>query len=318
MRPSLKTVASWTLTLGCAGFIVHLFATEQANLGLLSRISLHDIVVITLLQAGQLLLNAFRYLLIVEKCSGQSIAFIPWLRVYVFARLVNLILPQAGNVYRALRLKKLFQVSYTRYAGSFLAFGWIGASLNLAIAAAAVALWAPELQFGTVSAHWWLLMLALGFACGPLVLDQAVRRIPAQGRLLRMRASAGEAVGSAVLAVTDLGHFGWAVGLGLSAFTLACLVFYVSFLSLGIELGAGELALFYAVLQLSTYVQLTPGNLAVQEIAFGLMGEHIGIGMGEGIVVAALLRLCGYAALALLAAPMGILNLFRQMRGARS
>jgi hypothetical protein len=63
--------------------------------------------------------------------------------------------------------------------------------------------------------------------------------------------------------------------------------------------------LFFVLSQLSTYVQITPGNLGVFELGFGALGSQLGIGLVGGLLVAALIRVTGYIALLIAGLALG-------------
>lgn len=67
-----------------------------------------------------------------------------------------------------------------------------------------------------------------------------------------------------------------------------------------------------------TSINLPPGNLGVRKVAFGLLADLTGIGMAEGMLVSALLRVVGYIALFAVALAMGGLGVLRQAERYRS
>ncbi len=67
-------------------------------------------------------------------------------------------------------------------------------------------------------------------------------------------------------------------------------VLYLCFWSFGIEVELPVMALFYIVLKLSNQIIITPGNLGVRELAYGILSEQVQIGMAEGIMIAVVLR----------------------------
>jgi uncharacterized membrane protein YbhN (UPF0104 family) len=89
-------------------------------------------------------------------------------------------------------------------------------------------------------------------------------------------------------------------------------VFELLFYSLGIFLTLQEVILFYALYRLTLHVMITPGNIGVRELAYGLLSEAIGIGMTEGVFVAALLRAFSYVILAVLGLSAGGLRAYRE------
>ncbi|MDJ0951019.1 MAG: lysylphosphatidylglycerol synthase transmembrane domain-containing protein [Alphaproteobacteria bacterium] len=320
MKPKLSTVISWSVLIGCAGFILHFFSSDRQSLALLAGISPAQIAVLVLLHVVYLGLHGYRYQVVLQKCSGRALAYLAWFRIYVIGRFLNLVVPQMGNVYRGLRLKSELRVSYTSYASGLLSVGWLGAWCNLVAGVAVVGWLSPDLRVGGLSAFWGLLALTLAVGIGPILLHRVLALIHPSGglgALSWLRAKIAEAVGGAVGALRDGRYVGAILLLSAAQFAIACAIFFACFEALGITVGAGELVLFYVLLQFSTYVNITPGNLGVQEIAFGLLADAIHIGMGEGMLVSALLRVTGYLALFALALPMGAVDVMRRQGGLR-
>ena len=75
---------------------------------------------------------------------------------------------------------------------------------------------------------------------------------------------------------------------------------------------AGEAALFYSILQLSTIIRVTPGNVGPQELAFGLLGSQASVGMSHGILASTIFRIGGIIVLTISAFVLGIVGTIRQ------
>jgi uncharacterized membrane protein YbhN (UPF0104 family) len=89
---------------------------------------------------------------------------------------------------------------------------------------------------------------------------------------------------------------------------------WIGFAALGREVGAAEAIAFYVLLQLATYLTITPGNLGVQELAFGALAVGVGGAAVEGVVVSGLLRVTGVLALVAAGLPLGGVAAVREAR----
>jgi len=70
------------------------------------------------------------------------------------------------------------------------------------------------------------------------------------------------------------------------------------------------------LLQLATYVAVTPGNLGLQELAFGVLAVGLGSAAVDGVVVSALVRVTGVVAIVAFALPLGGVQALRAGREA--
>lgn len=73
---------------------------------------------------------------------------------------------------------------------------------------------------------------------------------------------------------------------GLVAFTDTLAIFYFCFRALDVPIDIPALALFFVILRLSTSVTITPGNLGVRELAYGIIGAILHICSAKTIVIA--------------------------------
>ena len=101
------------------------------------------------------------------------------------------------------------------------------------------------------------------------------------------------------------------IGLGIALF-----MFGLAFEALDIDVSVSTVVVFFVLLQLSTYVNITPGNLGLLELGFGALGAQLGIGLVGGLLVAALIRISGYSALVLAGVSVGGIEALRRSRAA--
>lgn len=315
----LRRIASWLVLLLCLGFIVYFFATDQDGVRLILEIEGPPIAGLLLIHLTYLVVYSYRLQIVLRKCSGRDIRFWPWFEICILGQFLNAMAPQLGNVYRGVRLKKEHQVTYTRYISGFFSFAWMGTWANFVIAVVVIAVMSPDLQIGPIRAVYPVLGLVVLFGAGPVLLEAWLSNWRVEVRALSwIHEKLSEMLRISVQNLRDRTYLAKFFLLGLVLLGQACAVFYLCFYSLGVPVQPAEVILFYVLLQLSTYVNVTPGNLGVQEIVFGVLADQMGIGMGEGILVSVLLRVTGYIALFAVALALGGLGVLRQAGRYRS
>lgn len=315
MRSRVQRAARWLLLLLCVGFIIYFFNANREGLSLLLNIRPGEVIALLAMQLVYLLLLSYRQKGVLEKCSGIRIGFRAWFRIFILGRFLNAMMPQSGNVYRSMRLKGEYAVSYTRYVSAYVSSAWMGACLSLLLAAAIIGLLRPQLRLGPIPALYLVLGLGALFGSTPFLVERVVRTIGAGPRSLSwMHGKLSELLQVALENLHDSGYMARFCVATLLIFTQACLVFYLCFSALGIEVGVPEVALFNVLVRLSTYVSLTPGgNIGLLEIAIGLLGEQILLGMGVGILFSLVQRAVSQITLFCLALTMGGPGLLRQV-----
>ncbi len=315
MRGRLQRVARWLLLLLCVGFIIYFFNANREGLSLLLNIRPGEVIALLAMQLVYLVLHSYRQKGVLEKCSGTRIRFRAWFRIFILGRFLNVMVPQSGNIYRSVRLKEEHGVSYTRYVSAYVSSAWMGSCLSLLLAAAAIGLLRPQLRLGSIPALYMVLGLGALFGSTPFLAERVARTIGSVPRYLSwLHGKLSELLQVAIENLRDPGYMGRFCLVTLLMFTQACLVFYLCFSALGIEVGVAEVALFNVLWRLSTYVNLTPGgNVGLLEIAFGLLGEQIQLGMGVGILFSLVQRAVSQITLFSLALMMGGPGLLRQV-----
>lgn len=311
-RPVWKLL-SWVLLVASLVLVVHFLWQRGDALRALSRIGAPLIAALLVMHLVYLVTSGYRYRVVLEKCSDRPVGFRLWFRIYVLSQFLNFAVPQLGSVYRALRLKKEFGISYTRYITGFFSVAWLSAGMNMAMAVVAIVVLQPDLRVGRIPAY--LLPLAIGLvvvAAAPLgnLLFGAVKFRAAS--LAWIQSKLSEVLQVSLSNCRDLRYMLTVAGLGLLVLVQACVIFGLIFSALGLPVAVAALILFYVILQVGTYVNLTPGNIGVQELAFGVLASQLGIGMAEGILAGVFLRIIGYVSLLLIVLPIGGLGVFRE------
>ena len=307
MKDGWKRLLHWSLLLACTAFIVYFFSTHRDELRVLGNIRARSIVCLLALTIVYLLVHGMRFKIVLEECSGRAILYWPWFRALILSRFFSIFMPQLGSIYRGVYLKRQFQVSYTRYIGGFCSFAWMDTCFNLLLTLVVVRLANPGLRLGAFSFTSVVGVLLLLIVTIPIVVERVFRAVKLRGRrLLWLHSKLSEVL---EVSVRNLRHGAYMVKfvfLGLLTSGLVIVLLYACFRGMGLTVGWSETVLFYVVLKLSSHVAVTPGNLGVLEIAFGILGEQMQIGMGEGILASAIMRVVGYLALGLLSMPLGI------------
>lgn len=308
----LKSIVRWVIALLCIGYIVVFFWQQRAHLEVAFRLDLPLLLLVLVLLVIYYLLYSYRYLIVIEKCSGTQVPYWGWFRLCVLGLFLNKFVPQMGNIYRGVRLKKDYQVTYTRYISVYLSFAWMDTCLNMVIAMIVMAIAEPDLQISGINASFLFGALAIIIALIPIIVLQGFRLVESKThRPFWIQAKLSEVFEVTVGNLHDLRYILNVLFFILLTFIEMCTVLYICFRSLGLPITFPAMVLFYAVYKISTYLNITPGNLGIRELAYGILSELMHIGMAEGIVASAIFRVLTYIALSILAVPLGGLDLLR-------
>jgi uncharacterized membrane protein YbhN (UPF0104 family) len=254
---------------------------------------------VTVLLVGQFLMYARRVHIVLEQCGGRPVPYLSWLRLFAEGNLLNYLVPQAGNVYRSVRLKADHRIRHTHYVSAQLSFAWIDTVASFLMAGITVALFDPATRVAQVRLPVLLLGVAAMGAILPPLLGRLARGVPVQriglGQmkepLIEMLRTADRTLKSWRILLT-------VTALGVVAFGNTAVIYWLLFRGLGRNVGVGALAAFSTLNKVSGYIVVTPGgNLGLRELAFGILASQAAIAVTDGILVSAMVR--GFSILAL-------------------
>jgi len=261
---------------------------------LLSNIRLEYILIIMAVLIIFLILQAWRYQIVIEKCSGTKIRYTTWLKLFILGRFLNRFVPQLGNIYRSIKLKQTYQISYTNYISSLLGFVWLDTIFSLAVALIVLMITASDFKIGSFNAEFVLLVI-IAFVLGiPILLNLLFKTINFKTKTVKwIHSRISEVLAVNINNLKDIRFLLKTSALGLGVFTTLCFILNTCFIGLNIHTQLAAIVLFCGLHKLSLFISITPGNIGVQEIAFGVLGELMNIGMEQGILASFIIRIAG-------------------------
>jgi uncharacterized membrane protein YbhN (UPF0104 family) len=236
-------------------------------------------------------LMSLRLALSVESAGGPRIPELVWFRLTSVGQFLNLFGP-LGNVYRAVVLKRDHGLSYTAYASALFAFVWLDTLMAFLIALLVIAVLEPGLHFFGYPALVVLSLVIVATALAPVVALRAVTRfgtlVPARlaERLVKLFATAGGALRRPRFVVRFL-------VLNLITTVVHTSVLWLGVFAVGGHVGLSGLVLFQVFVRASNVIQITPGNVGINEFAYGLLAHASHSSVELGVSVALLNRTIG-------------------------
>ena len=310
-----KKIIQWGLAVCCLAYIVWFFLKNAEEITLV--FNLHPLTIIGLVCLIVLshIGYSYRFRIVLEKCSGRSTPFWSWFKIVMLGRFLSTFTPQAGNIYRSVCLKKNYQVSYTQYASSFFSFAWMDTCLNLFYSVLIVLTMKSELHIGNVKILNILVPLTVAITIIPILLVSVFKLFQFRNRYLSwLHAKLSEMLRISVSNLGDKVYMLKIVLTGIIAFINSIAIFYVCFQSLDMPVSLPAMALFYVLLKLSTQIIITPGNLGIRELAYGILSEQMHLGMAQGIVISTIIRILGASVTITLGTIFGGIGLLRRRR----
>lgn len=273
-------------------FIVRAIGNDRAALMAALTIEPTSLLTAVALLTVYFLLYSYRFVILIEHHCDRRIGLIAWFKMLVVMRFMNNVVPQMGTVYRGVRLKRDFGVSYTDYIAANVFFIWSDTVFNFTVAALALTVTGLHLDLWGFD--------AARLLCGGVV---ALLLLPYLSRSVLALAPSGESSITRTLrklsvvaddltaSMTDLPYMLRVNGVALLSFVTMAAVFHTLLGTVGIALPAPTLAVFYALYRLTFHINITPGNIGVREAAFGLLCSQADVAVSTGVLVSTELRI---------------------------
>ena len=319
MRRTLARVLPW-LAFGVAiAATVALVAARGEDLGSLANVGAGSLAVLVVLQALYLVVQSGRFHVVLVHFTSRPVGFVAWTKLFVLGRFLNLFVPQAGNVYRAVELRRAHGVGVQEFLVAFVNAPWLAMVLNFAFGVVAIAWLAGDAAAYGWPLWSWFVVATVVTSLAPFVALGVLPLFPRRWTPIAwLRDRLSEMVRVTLSSLRRPRYLAGVTAWTLAAFVQATVMMWVGFRALGADVGAAEAVAFYVLLQLATYVQLTPGNLGVQEFAFAGLAAAFGSTAADGVLVSTIVRVTGVIALLAASLPMGGLEALRLSRSLAS
>jgi uncharacterized membrane protein YbhN (UPF0104 family) len=207
-----------------------------------------------------------------------------WLGLASITSMGNYLTPFSGGlIARAAYLKHRFGFPYGQFA-TMLAANYMIAFAAISLIGVLVMLTMLE----TKSSSWPVILLFLTALLAVFLLSifPSITR-GRKNRLLRLANSATEGL---ELICRDKFLMGKLITLTLVNIIIGALIFLIVFQSLGLNIPFRMALLIYLLSSFSVLINVTPGNLGVQEIITSLAAEILGVGADMGLLASLIIR----------------------------
>lgn len=279
----------------CFAFIVHYFMTHKNELKLFLNIQPHQVFLMCIVYLPILLCVALKNFIILYKFDLKKISFWDWFKVEILSRFLNLHVQQGSNLYRSIFLKRNYQFPYTRFIGMASTITWLEIIFLLGIAVAliihAYPNWAvfgmPVFYLGGLGI---LFIIGLPY-CARFVLTKFHSRNKTVAWVSQKFNVVLEHMSECS---RDRGFLFQQLGLSLIIFALTVVIINIAFSVVDIKPSLATLVIFTVYTQLNGLINITPANLGISELVYGLISKQMGFALGQGIVAYGLIRIFVY------------------------
>jgi uncharacterized membrane protein YbhN (UPF0104 family) len=300
-RSSTRVLLRWLLALVLMGLAVRLLKADPEPLRRLLSTRPDVIAGLAALVVVNQFLMSWRLSFAVEQCGGRGVTGFTWFRLTSVGQFLNLFVPQLGNVYRGVVLKRDHGVSYMAYASGLVAFVWMDIVMGFVVALVVILLRDPTFRMLGLPAPLVLCIVLATLLVGPLAAARLVGSSGGDGSWLgRIGRRASTLLVTTVQVLespTFVARF-FCVSLLGTLGQVAAL--WLSFAAVGATVPVGALVVFQVFIKLSNQVMITPGNLGLTELTYGILARVSTFKLEQGIAAALIMRAVGMVMIILL------------------
>lgn len=280
-------------------FVAFSIAHDKTAITQALSASSEDIACVLALLIAYFVLYSYRFVLLIDKHCGCRIGLLSWIRMLVVVRFMNNMVPQMGSVYRGITLKRDFGVSYTDYIAANIFFIWTDTLLNFIMASGLLWYFNTSLDLFGLPASVALGIGASLLLAGPLIAHVVLARSSHPSKVIRKLAQVSD---NLVIGLRDARYMIAINIIAIASFLCMVGVFKILLTTVGAAVPFSTMAVFYALYRLTFHVNITPGNVGIREIAYGLLCAQANIGMAKGLLIAAELRVLSIVVLLIVGA----------------
>lgn len=310
-----KSLIQYIIAIVCIAYVVYFLLGNKQQIKQVLSLRPFFIITLSILICLDLLINSLRMRIVLEKCNNTKLPFARWLKIFLLARFLNTAIPQLGNLYRGVTLKQNFGISYTNYISSLAAFGWIDTIINLTFAFVIIISTNHNLKFIGIQAWLFLGIVIIMIVVGPIVADAIIHLFKIKTKTLSwIHSKLTEVFSISVKTLKDINYLSSMLIVTFIAFVITISMFYICFLGIDVPASLAAIAIFFSVLRLGDIIVITPGNVGVREIIFGMVTAKLGFNMIDGILVSTILRVLGTVIIFIAGSSLGGIGILRHRR----
>lgn len=294
MRPLLaryRTALRWLLAALLMGFAIRLLSSEEGAVERLLQTPPHVLASLALLVTLNQVLMSMRFSLAVSQAGGGGVPATAWFRLTSVGQFLNLFVPQLGNIYRGVALKREFGIAYMSYASGLLSFVWLDMVMGFVTAFVVIAIFDPHLELQGFPALLSLAVVVVGLISAPFLIARLVRLVPlGEGRAARIQERMHTLLATASRSLQRPKFLLRFFIVNVLAAGVHVAVLWLAFGVANAKIPVSGLILFQVFIKLSNQVAITPGNLGLTELAYAALAHASNCTPEQGVAVSLLTR----------------------------
>lgn len=218
------------------------------------------------------------------------INFREYAKIFFNGQMISFILPHSGTVYKAYKLKNL-NFSYKDFIGINLFLAWFNLFFFVIFYSFEILIFGDE-----ILKNYYIILFLAGILFAITVISipflyQKFFKIKFKNILISKIYNIITYIVMLPINLKNYQFYKFLSLCGLIGHILSFIIIYLLFLTLGIDLKFSVIIIFFIINSFLDQVPITPKNLAISELIFGVVAQNIGLTFEFGVVIKLFLRL---------------------------
>ena len=218
------------------------------------------------------------------------INFREYAKIFFNGQMISFILPHSGTVYKAYKLKNL-NFSYKDFIGINLFLAWFNLFFFVIFYSFEILIFGDE-----ILKNYYIILFLAGILFAITVISipflyQKFFKIKFKNILISKIYNIITYIVMLPINLKNYQFYKFLSLCGLIGHILSFIIIYLLFFTLGIDLKFSVIIIFFIINSFLDQVPITPKNLAISELIFGVVAQNIGLTFEFGVVIKLFLRL---------------------------
>lgn len=218
------------------------------------------------------------------------ISFKKYAKIFFNGQMISFILPHSGTIYKAYQLKN-FNLSYKDFIGINLFLTWFYLFFFIFFYSFEILIFGNE-----VLKNYSIILFSTGILFAITLFSipyiyQKYFKIKFKNILLSKIYNSVTYIIMLPIFLKNYKFYKFLSLFGLISHILSFIVIYLLFLTINVDLQFSIIVIFFIINSFLDQIPITPKNLAISELIFGLVSQNIGLTFEFGVVIKLLLRL---------------------------
>ena len=302
----------YSITIIIILILVYYITHHHSDFSILGNLSIKDIVISYCLYFLFLIISSSLNFLVFSHKNKEKINKVKFLKIFIIARFLSKIIPQSGNIFMARELKNKFGLDYSKFLERIISFYLIDILFVISLSLIIFLVLDSNIMIGGYNLSILLLSLLTAITISLIILNLYGERFSVTKSYIR---KINEIINNTLNILKDYHQVFRILILITLAFIIVNATYATIISGLNIKLNITLIVVFTILFRLSHILNITPGNIGINEFIFAFVGSYLNIGFSAGMLICMIYRFIAYSSIAVYGIVLGGLDLIKNNKG---